>query len=193
MSNLNHTHTIDRSPVTSDHGDRIRPTNPDLPIQAEQPYLSLHSEARWYGNGLWESLVPADATDGKLSVFQATMPEGFSPPRHIHTREDEVFLVLEGEAWFDIDGERQLAGPCTSVYMPRGVPHTFRVKSPAARMLGIMTPGAFEQLFRNLSVAAAERALPEPGAVPFDVETVMAEQIRLGTQVVGPPMAAEAA
>jgi quercetin dioxygenase-like cupin family protein len=191
MSYLNHTQTIARPRVAADQADRLRPTNPDLRVQAtEKPYLSLHSEARWYGNSLWEFLVPADATDGKLSVFQATMPEGFSPPRHIHTREDEVFLVLEGGAWFDIDGARQLAGPGTSVYMPRGVPHTFRVKSPVARMLGIMTPGAFEQLFRNLSVHAEKRTLPKPGTVPFDVPTVMAEQIRLGTQVVGPPMAA---
>jgi quercetin dioxygenase-like cupin family protein len=192
MSNLNHTQTIDRSSVASDQADQIHPTNPDLPVQAtEEPYLSLQSEARWYGDSLWEFLVPAELTGGKLSVFQATMPEGFSPPRHIHTREDEVFLVLEGEAWFDVDGERQLAGPGTSVYMPRGVPHTFRIKSPVARMLGIMTPGAFEQLFRNLSVPASERTLPKPGTVPFDVPTVMAQQTRLGTQVVGPPMAAD--
>jgi hypothetical protein len=60
-------------------------------------------------------------------------------------------------------------------------------------MLGIMTPGAFEQLFRNLSVPAGERALPEPGRVPFDVPAVMAEQARLGTLVVGPPMDGEEA
>jgi hypothetical protein len=73
--------------------------------------------------------------------------------------------------------------------MPRGVPHTFRVASPAARLLGIMSPGSFEQLFRNLSIPAAERTLPVPGSVPFDVSAVMAEQARLGTEVVGPPMA----
>src|SRR6476619_7795594 len=157
--------------------------------QFAEPYVSHQSEARWYGNSLWEFLVPAEVTAGKLSVFQATMPAGSSPPRHIHTREDEVFLVLEGEVWFDVDGELQLAKPGTSVYMPRGVPHTFRIKSPVARMLGIMTPGAFEQLFRNLSVPAGARTLPEPGMVPFDVPRVMAEQTRLGTLVVGPPMA----
>jgi len=80
------------------------------------------------------------------------------------------------------------------VYMPRGVPHTFRIQSPVARLLGVMTPGAFEELFRNLSVPADERTLPEPDTVPFDVPAVMAEQVRLGTLVVGPPMsAAEAA
>ena len=157
----------------------------------EDPYVSAQSEARWYGNGLWEFLASAEHTGGKLSVIQATVPEGFSPPRHIHTREDEVFVVLEGQVVFELDGEWHLAGPGASVYMPRGVPHTFRVKSPVARMLGVMTPGAFEQLFRNLSVPAAQRTLPKPGTVPFDVARVMAEQIRLGTHVVGPPMAAD--
>jgi quercetin dioxygenase-like cupin family protein len=77
-----------------------------------------------------------------------------------------VFLVMEGEVCFDIDGELQLAGPGASVYMPRGVPHTFRIQSPAARLLGVMTPGAFEELFRNLSVPADERTLPAPGSIP---------------------------
>ena len=159
------------------------------PPAIEEPYVSRQSEARWYGDSLWEMFVPNEVTNGKLSVFQSTMPEGFSPPRHIHTREDEVFLVLDGEVWFDVDGEFTLAGPGASVYMPRGVPHTFRVKSPVARLLGVISPGAFEQLFRNLSVPADERTLPAPGSVPFDVPAVMAEQTRLGTRVIGPPMA----
>jgi quercetin dioxygenase-like cupin family protein len=153
-----------------------------------EPYVTEQGEPHWYGNGLWEFLIPAAATGGQLSVFRATMPEGFSPPRHIHTREDEVFLVLDGEATFDIDGRRLHAAPGTTVFMPRGVPHTFRVESPVARMLGVMTPGGFEELFRNLGVPATERTLPPAGAAPFDVPTVMAEQERLGTIVVGPPL-----
>lgn len=152
------------------------------------PHLAHEGEARWYGDSLFEFMVPTDATGGRLSVFRATMREGFSPPRHVHTREDEVFVVLDGEACFDLDGRRLLAGPGTSVYMPRGVPHTFRVQSPVARMLGIISPGAFEALFRNLSVPAGERALPPVGHVQLDVAAVMAEQVRLGTEVVGPPM-----
>lgn len=155
-----------------------------------EPHLTVGGEPRWYGGSLFEFLVPAAATGGALSVFRATMPEGFSPPRHVHTREDEVFLVLDGEALFDIDGRITAAGPGTTVFMPRGVPHTFRIQSPAAVMLGVMTPGGFEDLFRNLGVPADDRALPEPGAVPFDLPAVMAEQERLGTRVVGPPLTA---
>jgi quercetin dioxygenase-like cupin family protein len=168
-------------------------TNPTHTLDGVEPYLAHQGEARWYGDSLWEFLIPSHVTGGKLSIFQATMPEGFSPPRHIHTREDEVFLVLDGDVCFDLDGQRRLAGPGTSVYMPRGVPHTFRIQSPVARMLGVMAPGAFEELFRNLSVPADERALPVPGTVPFDVSAVMAEQLRLGTEVVGPPMPPESA
>jgi quercetin dioxygenase-like cupin family protein len=155
---------------------------------AVEPYLAHQGEARWYGDSLFEFLIPSEATGGELSVFLATLAGGFSPPRHVHTREDEVFLVLDGEVTFDLDGRRLLAGPGTSVFVPRGVPHTFRIDSPAARLLGVITPGAFEQLFRNLSVPAGERALPEPGTVPLDIPAVMAEQARLGTLVVGPPL-----
>ena len=158
---------------------------------AAEAHLAHQGEARWYGDSLIEFLIPSDAADGRISVFRTTMPEGFSPPRHIHTREDEVFLVLDGDVSFDIDGRRLLAGAGTSVFMPRGVPHTFRIESAVARLLGIITPGAFEQLFRNLSIPAERRELPTPGTAPLDIPAVMAEQTRLGTQVVGPPMAAE--
>jgi quercetin dioxygenase-like cupin family protein len=158
-----------------------------------QPFISHQGEPRWYGDSLFEFLVPEAATGGLLTVFRATLAQGFSPPRHVHTREDEAFLVLEGDAIFDIDGEVRAAGAGTSVFMPRGVPHTFRVQSERAVMLGVMTPGRFEALFRNLSVPAAARALPARGSIPLDIPAVMAEQTRLGTQVVGPPLPVEAA
>ncbi len=159
--------------------------------RAIEPYLAHQGEARWYGDSLFEFLVPSHATGGTLSVFRATLAEGFSPPLHVHTREDEVFVVLEGDVCFELDGRRLLAGPGTSIFMPRGVPHTFRIQSPFAVMLGVISPGAFEQLFRTLSIPAAERALPVPGTVPLDIPAVMAEQERLGTTVVGPPMSLE--
>jgi mannose-6-phosphate isomerase-like protein (cupin superfamily) len=170
----------------------MQTTTPHI-APAVEAYLAHQGEARWYGDSLFEFLIPNDATGGKLSVLRATMPEGFSPPRHIHTREDEVFFVLDGDVCFDVDGRRLLAGPGTSLYMPRGVPHTFRVESPVAQVLGFMSPGDFEQLFRNLSVPAATRELPERGSIPLDIPAVMAEQERLGTPVVGPPMTPERA
>jgi quercetin dioxygenase-like cupin family protein len=152
------------------------------------PYVGLESEARWYGDGLLEFLVPAAATNGALSVFRATLPEGSGPPRHIHSHEDEAMLVLEGEVLFEVDGERVVAGPGSGVYLPRGGAHAFRVQSTTAVMLGIVTPGAFETFFRELSVAAGERVLPGPDAAPLDIAALMAVLGRLGVEAVGPPL-----
>jgi quercetin dioxygenase-like cupin family protein len=157
---------------------------------APAPHVSHLGEPIWYGNGLFEFLVPAAATGGKMTIFRTTAPEGFSPPRHIHPDFDEVFLVEDGQVDFWIDGERRAAGPGTAVYMPRGVPHTFRIMSETARILGVMTPGDFEGLFRELGVPAGARTLPPEGAVPFDVPRVMAAQRAHGTEVVGPPLEA---
>jgi len=154
-----------------------------------EPYLTHQGDAWWYGNSFVDFLIPSAVTGGCIAVFRMTMPEGFSPPRHIHTREDEVFLVEAGDVCFDIEGRRLLAGPGTSVFMPRGAVHTFRVQSETATMLGVMTPGHFDGLFCELGVPAERRALPEPGTVPFDVARVMDEQRRRGTEVVGPPLA----
>ena len=72
--------------------------------------------------------------------------------------------------------------------MPRDVPHTFRVDSDGAVILGVMTPGHFESLFRELGVPAQKRTLPPEGAIPFHVARVMAAQKERGTRVVGPPL-----
>jgi mannose-6-phosphate isomerase-like protein (cupin superfamily) len=152
------------------------------------PYVGHAGETWWFGDSLFEFLIPNEATNGQLAVFRATMPEGFSPPRHIHTREDEVFMIEQGELCFDLDGKLLTAGAGTTLYVPRGVPHTFRVAAGVAQVVGIMTPGEFTGLFRTLGFAAEHRALPEPGSVPLNVPAVMAEQLRRGTEVVGPPM-----
>jgi quercetin dioxygenase-like cupin family protein len=161
----------------------------------EQPstagYLAHQGEPRWFGTNLFEFLIPSDRTGGRMSVFRFTAPGGFGPPRHVHTREDEVFHVLDGDVRFELDGRRQLAGPGTTVWMPRGVPHGFRVESPVATMLGVIAPGAYEHLFRDLGVPARERALPSADTPALDVAALVAEMAARGTGVVGPPIGAE--
>lgn len=150
------------------------------------PHITHQPEARWYGDGLFEFLVPADATDGQLSVLRATMPAGFSPPKHIHTREDEVFVVLDGDVCFDVDGEVRLAGPGTTVYMPRGIPHTFRVESPTARVLVFCAPARFDGFVQAVSDPAPADELPPRGR-PFDPEQFAATAAEFGIELLGPP------
>jgi len=151
-------------------------------------YLAHEGEPVWFGTTLFEFLVTSDSTDGQIAVFRYTAPGGFAPPRHIHTREDEIFHVLEGEVAFEVDGRRQLAGPGTTVWMPRGVPHGFRIESPVARIIGIITPGEYEHLFRDLGVPAPARTLPGPDAPALDIGALAAAMNARGTEVIGPPM-----
>lgn len=163
---------------------------PSILDPATAGFVTHQGEAWWFGANLFEFLVPSDATGGRLSVFRCTAPQGFGPARHVHTREDEVFHVLAGEVCFEVDGRRFVAGPGTSVWMPRGVPHGFCIESQAATMLGIITPGGYEHLFRDLGVPAGARALPGTDAPALDPADVVAEMTARGTRVVGPPLTA---
>ena len=156
---------------------------------ATDGYLTHQGEPWWFGGSMFEFLVPSDSTGGQITVFRYTAPGGFAPPRHVHTREDEVFHVPEGHVAFDMDGRRQLAGPGTTVWMPRGVPHGFRIESPVAVILGLMTPGVRAPLPGPRRPGGGAQA-SRTGCPALDVAALVADMTARGTEVVGPPMAA---
>jgi mannose-6-phosphate isomerase-like protein (cupin superfamily) len=151
-------------------------------------FIVRAGEPRWYGDNLFEFLIPGEVTGGAAAAFIANCRAGFAPPRHVHTREDEIVHVLAGEVLYEIDGHRELAGPGATVWLPRGVPHAFAVASPVARMLGVISPGEFVEMFRELSIPAPARELPPPGANPLDQATIAAAQAERGIRVIGPPI-----
>jgi hypothetical protein len=57
----------------------------------------LHNVARVHVDG--------ETSGGAVGVVELTGPKGDMPPLHIHTREDETFLVLEGSLTLFV-GER---------------------------------------------------------------------------------------
>ncbi|MER8524613.1 cupin domain-containing protein [Mesorhizobium sp. M0644] len=67
--------------------------------------------------------------------------------------------MIEGEYEFWLDGQFMVVPAGTSIFLPRGVPHTFRVVSAGpGRNLTILTPGGLEEFF----VEAAARELRTP-------------------------------
>lgn len=178
--------------------DRVNPiTHLEVPmstvsVSTPHPFVSHQGEARWYAGNLFEFLVPAATTGGELSLMRMTCRPGGEPPRHVHTQEDELFYILEGDVCFEIGGRRQLAGPGSSVHAPRGVPHGFRFESHLVRMLGVLTPGRLEDMFRTFSVPAQERALPPAGEYLPDFGALAADMAARGVEILGPPVGAEA-
>jgi quercetin dioxygenase-like cupin family protein len=133
-----------------------------------------------------ETLVkvsPSDS-DGQCAAFHLVAPPMSGPPRHVHTREDEWFYVLEGELVFEIDGERHVVGAGGSVWLRRGVVHAYQnFTSRDARLLIVTTPGAFCEFFVELSAAT-----PPDGMPAFEVLGALGE--KYGITTLGPPMSA---
>lgn len=98
-----------------------------------------------------EKIRSAD-TDGTCYAFEVIAPPGFGIPPHVHTREDEVLYVIEGEFEIIIGAERFRAVPGSVLNFTRGTAHGFQcVGSLLGRALHLVTPGiSFEQFLHEL-------------------------------------------
>ena len=84
------------------------------------------------------------------------VPPLVDTPRHVHEREDELFVSLEGDHVIELDGEEHRIGPGESVFAPRGVPHSQRrAVAGEGRLLIVTTPGGLDGFFRELAAADA--------------------------------------
>src|SRR5690606_35652423 len=108
-------------------------------------------------------------------------------PLHVHSREDEVWYVLEGEIRFIIGDEERVGGQGTFAYIPKGVPHTFQVRSDTARWFGFGTPAGLDQWFFETGEPARALTLPPPPDGRPDVAMIVASLQAYGTETVGPP------
>lgn len=94
----------------------------------------------------------ADDTSGAYLLSEQIVPPGMGVPPHVHTREDEIFFVLDGEVEF-LAGERVIIGRAGDiVHAPRDVPHSYRaVGDNPAHMRFVAIPGGLEGMFRELA------------------------------------------
>ena len=102
-------------------------------------------------------LVDSPAWEGRLGVVEHLLaPHSIAAPTHLHTREDEFSLILEGRVWYVAAGVEHVAETGDFVYKPRGEWHTFfNAADEPARVLEIITPGGLEQ--------ASGRSTPRTG------------------------------
>ncbi len=93
-------------------------------------------------------IATAADTGGRFTVLEQVTPTGWGPPRHIHSREDEIFHVLEGSYELHVGDERRTVSAGAYAILPRDVPHGFRNVAPApSRLLCVITPGGLEEYF----------------------------------------------
>jgi quercetin dioxygenase-like cupin family protein len=119
-------------------------------------------------------------TDGNYYVFEVVTPPGHGIPPHVHSREDEIIQVIEGEYEILLGEQTYQAKPGATLHFPRHIPHGFRnVGSTPGTTFWTVIPGAnFEQFFEELG------ALP---AGPPDMAKVVAIFGKYGMEVLPPP------
>ncbi|TDO35193.1 cupin domain [Kribbella sp. VKM Ac-2527] len=98
---------------------------------------------------------------GALAVVEHPFEVGGLVPPHVHHREDEISIVLEGEIGFRSEDKEIVLGPGGYIVKPRGEVHAMWNAGPTpARMIEIISPAGLEELFRTV-VSLTERGEAE--------------------------------
>ena len=95
-----------------------------------------------------------DGTDtgGAISVVEHPFAVGALVPPHIHTREDEFSIVIEGEIGFRSGDQEVVLGPGGYIVKPRNEVHAmWNAGTVPARMIEIIAPAGFEEFFRSIT------------------------------------------
>lgn len=136
-------------------------------------------------------VLPGEATGGAFSIVEERARLGCMTPRHVHGRESETFVVLDGalEGWFE--GSTTLVEAGSLIHLPAGREHAFRIASESAHFYTLITPAGFESFFPDSGRVLAqsfEGELPIPGPVPPEAVGALQQILTpLGCTIVGPP------
>ena len=147
--------------------------------------------ATWAMGSLFEHLVDGEATAGSLGAAFVTQPPGIATPLHRHAREAEAFFLVEGRMSYRAGEEMfELYDGCF-IYLPKGLPHAFRIRGDRpARLVALTVPAGLLHLYDEVGLPATERRLPGEDGQPLEVEIPKWNQVgpRYGIEVVGPPI-----
>lgn len=141
-------------------------------------------QLEWIDGGTLTMLLDGEATDGQLMMGRFAVREGEAPPFHLHTREDEMFMLIKGTAlvWSGNQEYELVEGGV--VFLPRNTPHAYRITSKTADLLMINTPAGIEGMFRY---AGRDKSTPRPDEFDIPVTRLAEAAEEFGNVIVGPP------
>ena len=153
--------------------------------------LSIYALDRNDGTAIWFldqlAIVKASAkhTGNAFGLIEILAPVGSGSPYHVHRAEDESFYIFAGQLEFISGEQRFCEGPGGFVFLPRDIPHGFRVvgQSPA-KFLVLTTPGGFEGFVMDAGEPATTLTLPVPAAPDMNKLIVLAAKYRV--EILGP-------
>jgi quercetin dioxygenase-like cupin family protein len=122
------------------------------------------SGVRMLSGAKFNFIISTKQTNNAFCVAEYEGRPGCEPPRHVHSREDEIFVIKEGTVRFYIGDEIRDARPGDIVHLPVNIPHHFKITSPVVKGLFIATPGNYENFFLQASQPVTEDDTPQLSA-----------------------------
>jgi quercetin dioxygenase-like cupin family protein len=158
--------------------------------QSPKPYVNPyvcqadgHQRLDWIGQMELAVILDSSATAGQLTLVEGKAGKGDASPVHVHTNDDEAFLLLEGSMTVWVGDQRVTLERGGVGFLPKGIPHAFRFDSPS-RALIITTPAGQEGFFRSVGWDLSE---PKPDGWAISTEALGQAAAAHGIRTVGPP------
>lgn len=109
-------------------------------------------------------------TGGAFSVMEVSVSPGNGTPPHVHRRDDETFLVMDGEVTFSVDGQTIVRRAGEFLQAPKNVPHHYvNTGTTPARMVVTAAPAGIEDFF---DAVGTELQSPNDPPAPFTPEAI---------------------
>jgi uncharacterized cupin superfamily protein len=106
--------------------------------------------------------IDSAMSNGLSSTLVQEVHPGGGPPPHSHTKEDETFVVLDGDFELLMNGEWHPLVPGEAAYAQRGSTHTFRNSGRAiGRIMVVVTPGGFEKFLQEIGSYSPATDMPK--------------------------------
>jgi hypothetical protein len=122
-----------------------------------------------------------------VAVAEGLLPQGASPPLHVHADLDDSFYLLDGRMVVRCGDEVSIATTGSWVQFPRGIAHTFRVIDGPARALMVHADDSFIHAITIIGRPASDDDIPTSTGGPTIGELDEALAAHRITNV-GPPM-----
>jgi quercetin dioxygenase-like cupin family protein len=111
-----------------------------------RPYALQAGEGWTYHAGIPFTVKAGELGQGRrLALLEYTTRRGEEPPEHTHPTEDEAFYILQGALTFWCGADRFEVEEGGFVFLPRGIPHGYMIRSDVDVRLLVVTAPAPEE------------------------------------------------
>ena len=109
-------------------------------------------------NGIFKIVMTGNQTSNRLTIDEALVYNGSASRCQVHTKEDMVYVVLNGSLQFYLDGYQFCAPADTTVYIPRNVTQSQRnLGSKPVHIQVLFLPSGVENYWSQLIPLLAQK------------------------------------